>query len=378
MNNDGLTPATPMASLSALFQRYQFHQGDVIKVDNGFYSSSTNIVLAAGESGLTIEGFNDPANPAALAVLNFESSKKILPQGMTFNPAIASTTAFNYGPMDFGPNWIIEILPYLEEQPLYDSFDLTTKINDSSVTSKNRIARGTLIPVLLCPSDGYNKSLYAQAGRVTTHGDNWARTNYAANAGRADLWWDITKGDRYMNGPDSPGWKDNCKRGVIGPNTSVKLARISDGTSKTILLGEIRAGISTGDSRGAWALGHAGATILAGYGAGGDDNGPNVCNPVHKEDDVFSNICADPEAASTCMSCDLGTYFSQATVRSVHVGGSFVTMCDGSVQFISDDIETTGPTINSPCCTVWDYMIASADGGQPGLYNGAVAGAECR
>src|SRR4029077_14478666 len=54
-NNDGLTPATPMASLSALFQRYQFHQGDVIKVDNGVYSLSTNILIAAGQSGLTIQ-----------------------------------------------------------------------------------------------------------------------------------------------------------------------------------------------------------------------------------------------------------------------------------------------------------------------------------
>ena len=69
-NNDGLTLATPMASLSALFQRYQFHQGDVIKVDDGTYNLSSNILLAAAESGITIEGFNDPANPAGKALLN--------------------------------------------------------------------------------------------------------------------------------------------------------------------------------------------------------------------------------------------------------------------------------------------------------------------
>ena len=76
------------------------------------------------------------------------------------------------------------------------------------------------------------------------------------------------------------------------------------------------------------------------------------------------------------MSCDLGTYAAQATIRSIHTGGAFVAMCDASVQFVSDDIETTGPTIGSPCCTVWDYMIASADNGQPGTYNGAPSVAE--
>ncbi len=65
------------------------------------------------------------------------------------------------------------------------------------------------------------------------------------------------------------------------------------------------------------------------------------------------------------MSCDPG-YFSQATIRSEHTGGAFVAMADGSVVFISNDIETTGATIGSPCCTAWDYMLASADNGQPG------------
>src|SRR5689334_4719784 len=55
----------------------------------------------------------------ALAVLNYESAKKILPQGMTFPQAQQST--ISYGPLDFGPNWIIQILPNMEEQALHDS-----------------------------------------------------------------------------------------------------------------------------------------------------------------------------------------------------------------------------------------------------------------
>ena len=39
-------------------------------------------------------------------------------------------------------------------------------------------------------------------------------------------------------------------RGVMGPNVSVSLSKILDGTSKTIMLGEIRAGVTDRDARG--------------------------------------------------------------------------------------------------------------------------------
>ncbi len=170
---------------------------------------------------------------------------------MTYNQSDAS--GISYTLASYGPNWLINTLPYLEEQALHDSFDLTRFINDTTPNNVNRTARGTQIPVLLCPSDaGYNRTSFALASRSPALGDNWARTNYAANAGRADIWG--TAGGRYMNGPDSAGWKDNCKRGVMGPNTAVTLKRVTDGTSKTILIGEIRVGISPGDARGVWAL----------------------------------------------------------------------------------------------------------------------------
>jgi prepilin-type N-terminal cleavage/methylation domain-containing protein len=311
----------------------------------------------------------------ALATLNYESAKKIFPTGMTFPES--QVASISRGPIDFGPNWMIEVLPYLEEQALHDSFDLAVKINDTSTgtSNVNRIARGAMIPVLLCPSDAeYNRVLYGQPGRGAWQGDNWGRTNYAASSGRAELWYPDNNNHYEASGPTSTGWTDPCMRGVMGPNASVSLRRVTDGTSKTIMLGEIRAGLTPGDSRGAWAMGHAGASLLAAYGAGGDDNGPNVCNAEHREDDVFADDCSDAVAKSVCMSCDGGAYAAQATVRSQHTGGVFVAMCDGSVNFISNDIETTGATVGSPCCTAWDYMIASADEGRLGTYNGAAVG----
>jgi prepilin-type N-terminal cleavage/methylation domain-containing protein len=298
----------------------------------------------------------------AMAVINYESTKKIFPKGMTFDPAQAAT--ISYGPLNYGPNWVIEVLGNLEEQALYDSFDLTKFINDNSTplaSNRNYIARGQTIEVLLCPSDPNNRILFQ--GALAAHGGNWARTNYAANAGRGDIW------PNRNTGPDSPHWKDNCMRGVSGPNASVKLRQVSDGTSKTILLGEIRTGLTERDARGVWAMGHAGASLLAGYGSNGDDNGPNACAPsTGKPDDVFSDACALDFAKQTCMACDPG-YFAQATARGNHTGGVFIAMCDGSVQWITDEIETSGDF--GECCSVWDYYISSGDGGTTGPFNGA-------
>ncbi|MBA3482106.1 MAG: DUF1559 domain-containing protein [Pirellulales bacterium] len=64
------------------------------------------------------------------------------------------------------------------------------------------------------------------------------------------------------------------------------------------------------------------------------------------------------------MDCDGGGYFAQAGVRSLHAGGAYIAMCDGSVTFVSDDVETSGAY--GSWGTVWDRLIASADEGMAG------------
>jgi prepilin-type N-terminal cleavage/methylation domain-containing protein len=324
-------------------------------------------IQAARESARRAQCQSNIKN-VALAVLNYESARTMLPVGMSFDPSFAAN--ISAGLSEFGPNWIIEVLPYFEEQSLYDKFELKLPINNNTSSARNREARGTVISVLLCPSDKNNQVLYmgtAPGADKVQHGDNWARTNYAANAGRAWIH------PNFANGPDSAAWKDDCQRGVMGPNASVKLRRITDGTSKTILIGEIRTGLSENDARGVWAMGHAAASLLAKFGSGGDANGPNVCYP--NSDDVFSDNCKTAGTKAECMTCHGWPEFAQATVRSLHTGGTFVAMSDGSVQFINDEIETSGSYGN--CCTPWDHMIASADGSRGGLYN-QVTEAPCK
>jgi prepilin-type processing-associated H-X9-DG protein len=291
-----------------------------------------------------------------------------------------------------GPNWIMLVLPYLEEQALRDSFDpktlkapYTVSVTDPGTGNANITARGTEIPSLLCPSDPYNRI------RFTGYNGNWARTNYAASAGRAFIYPPAaaTPGMDGTLGPldswvrkDGMGFDYQCMRGVMGPNASVTMKQITDGTSKTIMLGEIRAGLNETDGRGIWAFGHAGASLVARYGGGGDDDGPN--SAYSNGDDVPSPGLGD--AAGVCVartnsislgegtSSSGGSNYDQATIRSKHPGGVHIAYADGRVDFLSDDIETTGCYSGSSCCTAWDYLILSADEGRLGLYNGAATG----
>jgi prepilin-type processing-associated H-X9-DG protein len=303
---------------------------------------------------------------------------------MTFDPAINNPV---HTMSQFGPNWIIKVLPDLEDQALADMFDLSpgVGIEDPGAGNRNIEARGTSISVLLCPSDPNNQTKY------TGHGGNWARGNYAASAGRAFIYGNPLPGanpsEAHMSGPYSKSWSgkvwsagDNlyCRRGVMGPNVGIELKQITDGTSKTIMVGEIRAGIVPEDPRGTWALGHAGASLIARYGGGGDANGPNACYsnsddiPLAAYDDPAA-VCAAPGESTTALECMTVSHggFDQATVRSRHPGGAHVAMADASVQFISDDIETTG--CYGPCCSVWDFMITSSDNGNGGTFNGVSA-----
>ena len=55
-SNDGLTPATPKASIQSVLSSYTMNPGDKILVDVGNYNVSSNIVLTAADNGIIIQG----------------------------------------------------------------------------------------------------------------------------------------------------------------------------------------------------------------------------------------------------------------------------------------------------------------------------------
>jgi len=263
-----------------------------------------------------------------------------------FPPAIQFDAGEDFRTSDeLRANWVIMILPFFEQQPLYDSFDFTKPISDSA----NRDERGARIKSMLCPSDGFNATPFK--GNSTGEGDNWARGNYGAN------------GHKLFTGEN--GWTDTIHRGVMGVNESTRMAEITDGLSSTLMVGEIRAGISDLDRRGSWALGTAGASALFKHGCGGDANGPNPANDSADDIEGCDDLHASVGAArlrTLRMTCWEPCESMQTAVRALHPAGVNMVLCDGSVHFVSNSVETSGPHGGCDPYRAWDKLLTSSDG----------------
>jgi prepilin-type processing-associated H-X9-DG protein len=268
----------------------------------------------------------------------------------------------------FGPNWAVRLLPFIDQQPLYDSNakNLATftgvPVPFPSKASSGLEPSGTngttwrlnlveaIIPVYLCPSDAYNRFMYINPsvpGGAVTGG--WARGNYGATCGYEDF-------DHQSNGHIWASQNFNLagQNGVIsspmmGNNYGARIAEIKDGMSNTIMVAELRAGLTSVDPRGVWAMGFPGASIQnAGRGAwypspnnavGGD---PSPFGGSGAGDELEDGMlyCTDPRTALVDhMGClGTGTNMLSAMSRSMHPGGVNVCMGDGSVRFINNNI----------------------------------------
>ncbi|MFC1782887.1 right-handed parallel beta-helix repeat-containing protein, partial [Planctomycetota bacterium] len=72
--NDGLSPAAPKDSVKNVLETYDLGPGDIIKVDNGSYLITSNILITAADVGITIEGYNGAAYPGRVALLDRDNT----------------------------------------------------------------------------------------------------------------------------------------------------------------------------------------------------------------------------------------------------------------------------------------------------------------
>ena len=270
-----------------------------------------------------------------LACHSYADANGGLPPGGTFY-----NTGMDRNDQNFGPNWAVYILPYIEQGNLYSQYSASILAYPLNGDSGWRNMRSTVIKSLQCPSDPNNNQV------CTSFGGSWARGNYAANAG-PNFWVN------GANGRDSTDGFGLSGRGPFYPITdmsnlrSMTIQGIQDGSSNTMMLAEVRAAAGGQDPRGVWAMGLPGSSVIASY-AIGDDQTINASN--YGADDVLS--CQDTSSTDG-MGCWPNCSSNQATARSKHTGGANVTMGDASVRFLQ----------NSMSANVL-YLVGSAQDGQ--------------
>jgi prepilin-type processing-associated H-X9-DG protein len=244
-------------------------------------------------------------------------------------------------------NWAIDILPYLEEDALADSFQISTlqRLYDTTPAKDvNKEERGTELSVMLCPSDNGRGNLFQGSG------GNWARGNYGYNA--IEFWpganWKLfySSDPAYAQYPKAlpfnlgvGGFDNGATRQVFN------FKRISDGTTHTIMLAELRVGVDDRDRRGVWAMGMCGSNLHCRHA------GHAINDCTRSRDDIMGGPQFATEIdmlTAQCMGVDTNVpYSGQSTVRSRHPGGAMVAMADASVHFLADfiDFGDIGPEI---------------------------------
>jgi len=147
-----------------------------------------------------------------IALHNYEGAHKLLPNDIwTYYPDPTDKSvgsARNY-------SWYVMLLPFLEQKPLYDSINFNANLYAQLRPDGKRIV-GTHLDMLQCPSD-FNPEADDREGT--------AITNYAGSQGFD--WW-RRRGEIH--------------EGVFGLQTKIKLDDIKDGTSNTIMVGEVASG----------------------------------------------------------------------------------------------------------------------------------------
>jgi prepilin-type N-terminal cleavage/methylation domain-containing protein len=294
-------------------------------------------IQAAREAARRTSCQNNVKN-ITLAVLTYENARKAMPPGALASPP-AGTEQISNTTLDQAISWLVLILPQLEETALYDKFDLKKSVPAQLATLKLEESQ---LDILMCPSDGPRGRFYSSP---STFGRRYGKGNYAA----------YVSPEHANNMRVFPGALSNDKQ---------QLRKVSDGTSKTLLISEVRTRDNELDPRGAWVAAYRGGSLLAfdmhSKAPYSDTNGQSKANTPYSPDlyggtepglppnssQSWGNVdyialCQDAGAAGAeKMPChDQTANRSAASPRSQHTGGVNASHVDGSVVWLSDDID---------------------------------------
>jgi prepilin-type N-terminal cleavage/methylation domain-containing protein/prepilin-type processing-associated H-X9-DG protein len=269
-------------------------------------------VQAARESSRRARCANN-SRQIGLALHQYHDTVQVLPLGVLQNNLNAE---FSYPRL----TWAIHIYPYIEQKALYDKFSFTLGSNDTmylnnpNSSGPNSIT-ATVIPTMVCPTDSSGSRTYDHPGirpHVTSKG------NYGTFFGNVNKGAARTLAANHL--PAAFGYRP------------VRFANITDGTSNSMALGEqLRGNINSEESmRGSYWYDFPGGAWIFTF------VGPNSPVPDNLRISSCPAAANRPEINLPCVPVNGATEWVAS--RSRHPGGVQVTMCDGSVHFISQTV----------------------------------------
>jgi len=245
-----------------------------------------------------------------------------------------------------GSQGLVSILPFMEQQPLYDQFNHSEAFTNfpGRGVPNSRVIGDTLLngnaqlstvelAMYLCPSDNSGNRQAAKRLRGYHYGPGGnslvgSKTNYdfVTDAQRmfGNYMWREANRSGNSHGSGLPTWR------MFGWESDCSLADVTDGSSNTMMMSEVTQWVGNGNGA-AWA--YRGWVMCGGDAAYGDRERSGGINVWHQPwiHPRWKNPPYTPiRGRARSWWCPVG---------SLHPGGCNFTMGDGSVQFISQTID---------------------------------------
>jgi prepilin-type N-terminal cleavage/methylation domain-containing protein/prepilin-type processing-associated H-X9-DG protein len=211
---------------------------------------------------------------------------------------------------------LIRLLPYIEQQALFDAFNFNIYTDDQTLGGGQEI-RSVVVAAYLCPSDDHGQVFEGRAlhNYAASKGSTESIDSSSCSCSENSVWNTFALGP-YNNANNMP----------TGPFTrhgkSTRIAGCRDGLSNTIYFGEMRPLCSIHASRG-WVDSN-----------GGHGGGAGTVIPINTD-----SCSRDPAETNGCRRyCNWNT---EHAFKSRHPGGAHMLLGDGSVQFFPETIDHT-------------------------------------
>ena len=236
-------------------------------------------------------------------------------------PAGTSATGLTGTGGAWGYSWLIPLLPYVEQQALYSKLNLNNSIWNDGVNGP--ALNNVNFKTLHCPSSPLPESTNNNTNTGTAPNTGYVGIAGAANEAAASTW---SSGNGIVG-----------SKGVLFPNSAVRMADLTDGTTNIILVGEQNnwitdAANNKNDWRGSqphsFAMGFNRPNKPSGGGDPGDLRAFNTTT-------IRYQINAPRMAGQPGVAGNLG---NNIPINSAHTGGANMLIGDASVKFMRDSM----------------------------------------
>jgi len=224
-----------------------------------------------------------------------------------------------YGWNEHGTGWQAMVLPFIEQQGLYDTLAFTEADNWGSTPSQEA-ACGTYLAIFRCPS--MIQPTHVDDDGIPARVPASYRGHASSNA-TSDGSTGMVAGTSAMKEPDQDGLMFGC--------SSISFAHVHDGLSNTIVLGESYTDINFQQDGQALDYWYLGSPQVDPYNCDGSGSGAE-----------YTEFCGSTGAPiNSRLNAALSGYLKEVAYGSYHPGGAFFCLADGSVHFIADSISIT-------------------------------------